>query len=103
MKQAQVEAEDIHVCQLGRDFVGDDALGDALHQGGLAHSRVTNDDRVVLAPAGQDVDALADLRLTSDHGVQLSDPGLGRVVEGEAAQGRLGPAAMRTRGDCGDL
>ena len=64
-----------------RHLVPDDALGEPLDDGGLAHSRLADEDRVVLGPAGQDLDHALDLGLAPDDGVELGFAGkLGEVA-----------------------
>jgi hypothetical protein len=54
---------------------GGDALGQSLDDGGLAHARLADQERVVLAPPAQHVDQLADLRLAPDDRVELAVAG----------------------------
>jgi Protein of unknown function (DUF3170). len=59
----------------------DDALGDALHDRGLAHTRITDEYRVVLGSAGEHLDGLVDLVLSADDRVDPARTGqLGHVA-----------------------
>ena len=79
----------------------DDALGEALDHGGLAHTGLAGEDRVVLTSAAQDVDHLPDLGLAREHGVHPPLAGLLRDVSRVAVQGGcLGCAA---RAGCGEV
>ncbi len=49
----------------------DDAAGQPLGDGGLAHARVAHQHRVVLGAAGEDLDDAADLLVAADHRVEL--------------------------------
>ena len=56
------------------------ALGQALDDRGLAHSRLTDQYRVVFGAALQDLDGAADLVVPANHRVQLADASaLGQV------------------------
>ncbi len=55
-----------------RHFVVDDALGEPLDNGGLAHTGLTDQDRVVLGPPLQDLDGAADLVIAADHRIELA-------------------------------
>ena len=55
-----------------RNFTRHDALGQQLSDGGLAHARRPNQNRVVLAPTREHLDQAADLTITTDHGIQES-------------------------------
>ena len=70
-QQAQVEREDRLVLQPLGDVAAHDALGEALHDRGLADARVADQDRVVLRLARQDLDHAADLGVAADHRIHL--------------------------------
>ncbi len=84
-----------------RDVVGDDLLGQALDDGGLAHAGLADEHRVVLGAPRQDLHDPLDLFLAADDGVKLAFTGrLGQVatelVEDERRRrGTLGGAACR--------
>ena len=70
----------------------DDALGQALDDGGLAHARLADQHRVVLLAARQDLDDALDLLLAPDDRVELALARQLREVAAELVQGRrLGP------------
>ena len=73
-----------------RHVVVHDALRDALDDGGLAHPGLTDQHRVVLAPAGQHLDGLLDLAVPADHRVDL--PSAARAVRSRPNSSRVGVA-----------
>ena len=79
---AHVERED---GGFGEDFghvAVDDALGQALGDGGFADAGVTDVERVVLGAAAEDLDGALDFGLAADERVDLA--GLGLLVEVDA-------------------
>ncbi|MGC0413118.1 hypothetical protein RKD31_006361 [Streptomyces sp. SAI-163] len=90
--QGDHAAPDQHV---GHVAVGD-ALRQALHDGGLADTGVTDQDGVVLAAPGEHLDGLLDLLLAPDH--RVDPPLLGQIGEVAAVlvEGRRvrGPGAL---------
>ena len=56
------------------------AAGQPLHNGGLAHARLTDEHRVVLGAAGEDFDGPPDFLITPNHWVQLAMAGQVREV-----------------------
>ena len=83
---ADVERDDPAVAQRLGHVAGDDALGEALDDGGLADAGVADEDGVVLAAAGEDLDDAADLVVTADHRVELALRGLLGEVAAEALE-----------------
>ena len=63
-----------------------DALGQALHDGGLAHARFTDEHRVVLGAPREHLQHPADFLVPADDGVELSRSSQGRVVLGVLLQ-----------------
>ena len=90
---AHVQGEDGLVAQSLGHVPVVDPLRQALHDGGLPDPGLTDQHRVVLALAGQDLDGATDLRVPADHRLQ---PSGGRVrdevatVLGEGLVGSLG-------------
>ncbi len=86
LQQAEVEAPQFDALQR----IGHLAMGDAQCQpfddGGLADTRFADHDGVVLAPAGEDVDHLADRRIAAEYRVELAIAGLLGEVVGEAPE-----------------
>ena len=60
--RAQVERHHLLLLQRFRHVAGDNALGEALDDGRLAHAGLANQHRVVLGAAGEDLDHAPDLR-----------------------------------------
>ena len=83
-QRAEVEREERRLAQL----LGDGALGDAqretLDERRLADAGLADDDRVILAAAGEDVDHLTDLRLAAEDRIELAVEGALGEVGGEA-------------------
>ena len=55
-----------------RHVAGDDALGQALHDRGLAHAGLADEHGVVLGAAGQDLHDAAHFLVAADDGVELA-------------------------------
>jgi hypothetical protein len=72
LQQAKIELQHTHILELRRDITLDNPLSESLHHRRLAHARFTREDRVVLAAAHQDVDALTDLLVAPDDRVHLA-------------------------------
>ena len=66
----------------------DDLLREPLHDGGLSHARLADEDGIVLRPARQDLDDPLDLLLPPDDRVQLVLPRKGGEVPTELVEGR---------------
>ena len=78
-QRAQVEGVDDALGQQVRHLAIDDALGQAFGNGGLAHAGLTDQQRVVLAPTGEDLRDALDLLLTPHQWVDA--PGTGQFVQ----------------------
>ena len=94
-ERADVERQDPLVEQRLGHVAGDDPVGQALRDGGLADAGLTDERRVVLGPAAQDLDDPLDLLVATDHRVEL--PGARRVgqVDAELIDGRGLARALR--------
>ena len=68
------------------DVALDDALGQPLDYGRLAHPGLADEHRVVLGPPGQHPDHPPDLVVPADHRVEPVGPGLGGEVPAEPLQ-----------------
>ena len=93
-ERAQVERDDALVLERLGHVAAHDALGQALHDGGLADAGLADQDGVVLRPRGEDLDDPADLLVAADDRVELAGPRLGRQVAAVLLQGLVG----RSRG-----
>ena len=69
---ADVEGHHLLVLEAFGHVAGHDALGQALHDGGLAHARLADEHRVVLGAAAEHLDDAADLVVAADHRVELA-------------------------------
>ena len=70
--RAEVQRDDLLVLEALRDVAADDALGEALHDRGLADARLADQDRVVLRPTAEHLDGPADLLVATDDRVELA-------------------------------
>ena len=86
-KRAHVEREDGGALKHFRHLVADDLQGQALGDGGLAHARVADEQRVVLGPAAQDLDAALDLVHPADERIDLALASLLVEVDAIGLQG----------------
>ena len=82
-QRADVERDDAAVAQLLGHVAGDDALGEALGDRGLADAGLADQDGVVLGAAREDLDDAADLVVAADDGVELAVLGGLREVAAE--------------------
>ena len=86
-QRAQVERDDALVLQALGHVAADDALGQALDDGGLADARLADEHRVVLGAAREHLDDAADLVVAADDRVELA---LARRAR--SGRGRTSPA-----------
>ena len=70
-QSTEIEGHQPEVLEGFRHFAGDDALGKQLGNGGLANPRSTDQDRVVLAATGQDLDQVANFRIATNHRIEI--------------------------------
>ncbi len=104
-QRAHVERQQLLVLQGFRHVAVDDALGEALDDGGLADARLTDQHRIVLGAAGEHLDGAADLLFAADHRIELFVARRLRQVAGVALQrviallgrGAVGGAAFAHR------
>src|SRR5699024_8512053 len=104
----QVQGVNLLIAQGLRDLAVDDIQGQALDDGGLTHTRFTDEHRVVLGAAGEHLHDAFDLAGAADDGVQLAVLGSLCEVAAELVQdqgvgllARLG-SALAGGGDTGD-
>ena len=81
-----VEGDDLPVGQRAGYVPGGDALGEPLHDGGLADAGLADEDRVVLGAPGQHLHGAADLIVPPDHRVQPVLPSQRRQIPTENLQ-----------------
>ena len=122
-QRAHVEGQQLLVLEALGHVALDDALGEALGDGGLADAGLADQHGVVLGAAGQHLDGAADLLVAADDRIELAFGGqrgqvarvalqrivglLGRgavgraaladVVDGRVERGRLTPASFSAR------
>mmetsp|Transcript_12109 Transcript_12109/g.33550 ORF Transcript_12109/g.33550 Transcript_12109/m.33550 type:complete len:800 (+) Transcript_12109:33-2432(+) len=94
-QQAHVQGHDLLVLEELRELlpenpdVVDDALGEALGDGGLPHPRLPEQDGVVLPPPRQDLHHAQDLLVPADDRVEVAVPRLLAEVAAELLQDGL--------------
>jgi hypothetical protein len=99
--RADVEGDQPLVLEALRHVAVGDARGQTFDDGGLAHTGLADENRVVLGAARQHLDAASDLLVASDDRVDLAARGQGREVLavllecGELLLGALVGDAMR--------
>ncbi len=71
-QRAHVEGDQPAILQAFGHVARDDALGQPLDDGGLAHAGVADQDRVVLGAAAEDLHDAADLGIAADDRVHLA-------------------------------
>src|SRR5690606_29942254 len=67
---SQVEREHLGFPESTRDFSAMDTFGESLDDRRLAHTRLPDEDRVVLPPAAEDLDRAGQFRLAPDHWIE---------------------------------
>ena len=72
---AHVQGEDRLVLQALGHIAVENALGQTLHHGSLAHAGLADEDRVILGLAAEDLDGVPDLRVPANDRVQFALPG----------------------------
>ena len=100
-ERADVEGQDALVEQRLGDVAGDDPVGQALGDGGLADAGLADQGRVVLRASREDLDDPLDLLVSADDGIQLSCPGGVGQVDAELVDRRGLARALRLRGRAG--
>ena len=71
---AHIEGVELLVLQVLGHVATHDTLGQSFDDSRLARTRLTNEDRVVLRTAGEDLQDAAYLFVTADHWVEFSCP-----------------------------
>jgi len=87
---AHVEGEDGLVFDAFGDIAADDALGEALDNGGLADAGLADEDGVVLGLAEEDAQGAADLLVAADDRVELVAAGFVHEVAAVFGEGFVG-------------
>ncbi len=100
-ERPDVEGEDALVQQCFRDVAADDAVGQALRDGRLADAGLSDEGRVVLSAAAQDLDHPLDFLLAADDRIQLAHAGGFREVDAELVDGRCLAGALGLLGRAG--
>ena len=98
--RAEVERDDGLVAQAFRHIAVDDALGQALHDRGLADAGFADQHRVVLGATREHLNDAANLVVPPDNRVEFALAGLGRQVGGVLLECLVGGLRLGT-GDAG--
>ena len=85
-ERSEVEGEEAPALEPLRHFSVDDALGEALDDGGLAHAGFSDEHRVVLGSALQHLDGAPDLIVAADDRIQPALLGALGQVDAELLQ-----------------
>ena len=85
--RAEIQRDDALAAQGLGHITGDDALGQALHNGRLSYTGLADQYGVVLCPAGEHLDHTADLGVAANHGIDLALPGALGEVDAVLAEG----------------
>ena len=93
--RGEVEAHQGLAAQALRHVAGDDALGQALDDGGLADARVADEHGVVLGAPAEHLHDAADLGVAPDDRVELAVAGGGGEVGAVLGQGVEGGLGVR--------
>ncbi len=100
-ERAQVERDDLLVLQAVGHVPRHDPLGQPLHDGGLAHARLADQDVLFLVRAGENLNGAADLTVAADDRIELVLPRQGGQVAAvflERLVGRLGDSGWSPAG-----
>ena len=102
-QRGRVEGEDLGALQARGDVVFQQPARQSLGEGGLADARLPHEDRVVLAPAAEDLQGASQFVAASDQGVEPALPGALGQVDGEGREriargGGTVPGLSRRRG-----
>ena len=106
LQQTHVQGADGYVFKGRRHIARQDAMNEAFDNGGLAHPGFPGEDRIVLAPAHEDIHALANFLISPDDGIDFTLSGFFGEIGGEAFEGFLlahfrggdGPAGLARGG-----
>ena len=90
-ERPQVQAHHSLPAQAVGHIAAHDALGEALDDGGLAHTRLADEDGVVLGPTGEDLDDATDLLVAPHHRVELAGTRGSGQVDAVLLQRLVGP------------
>ena len=89
-QRAHIQDDHPAVLQTFRHIAADDALRQPFHNGGLAHTRVTDQHRIVLGATRQHLYDPTDFIVPANHRVKLAQAGGLRQVPAIAFQGLIG-------------
>ncbi len=92
---AEIEGHDALLLEGLRHVPRDDSLGESFHDGGLAHSRLSDEDRVVLRPAREDLDHAAHFVVAADDRIELPLARQVGQVAGVALEGLVAVLGVR--------
>ncbi len=76
LQQRKIERQNLHIAQRRWNIALSHPSREAFHDGRLADSCLSCENRIVLAPPHQNVDHLANLRIAAQHRIHLALPAL---------------------------
>src|SRR4029453_13436515 len=80
-ERSHVERDDFLVLQAFRYVVAHDTLGEPFNHGGLAHTGLADEHRIVFRAPGQHLDDAPDFLVAADHRIELAlSPQLSQVA-----------------------
>ncbi len=85
----QIQGNHLFVAQGIRHVAIDDALGQALDDGGFAHPRFTDQHRVIFGPPGENLNHSPNLIIAANHRVELALTGHIGKIKGVFFQGLI--------------
>ena len=94
--RGQVKGDQPFFQQIAGNLTTGNPLGQALHNGSLAHAGITHQHGIVLGTAGKNLHHTTDLTVTAHHGIQLVATGQLRKVTAEFRQNALAMASSPT-------
>ena len=99
-ERANIKGNQLAVLEAFGYIARDDALGEPFGDGCLADAGLSDQDRVVLASARQDLDDAAYFLVATDHGIQLSATGNFREIPAVFFEGLVFGLGVGIRHSC---
>src|SRR5580692_2770796 len=81
LQQRQVKCADVHILQRRRYIALRNTKSKAFDHGRLSNAGLAGQDRVVLAAASENVDYLANLRVTAEYRIDLAFLGISSEID----------------------
>src|SRR5947209_1696325 len=84
LQQTDIQGAHANIFERGRNIAGQDAMDEALDDGGFADAGLAGEDGIILAATHEDIDALADLLVAADDGIDIAFASFFGEIDGEA-------------------